>query len=1084
MVDIIVAVGGRLDWFRKCITAVRRNTDAAYRLIVVDDCGNAHESERLVEILGEIPVGMNECETPELIRHEKRVGYTLSANDGLAARGQGRSVVLLNTDAVVGPNWLSGMVRAATGGVGYVNPVSNRSGNGFDIQIPQGENVNSMVRILRDINAPDIPSLNGPTGFCLLCTPDALALRDRYDAEKWPAGYGCEAENWILASRTGMRAAMATTSFVFHAGWQSIGTQESQRLGGAARQRLHGEYGNDITAANREWSQHNHRWTGLKAKIADYGKRKDGERKLIFALWSANNNGASSLRFDFGGVSAPIHLVDELVLQGHDATVMLLGGIPQGWRERADQHLFSAVSGVTPEAAATRALSRWDDAAVVAATMGSSYAARDMANASGNRWSAYAFCQDDEPRFHEDTKQPNVFDANFNKILEARRDYYRTGINGVCVSKFAADAWRRYSGTDPVAIIPPGVDTAIFAPGEKPEHPVVVGFHRKHRRRNPGGLAATFQLIRQQRPDVELVAIGKEGMPLPGVRNTGELDRTGVARELARAHILIEPSIYQGFGLPALEAMACGCVPICAANGGIEEYGVDGENCIIVENNPREFANAAIAAIEHRAHETMRDACVATARRFAPPIPAKMWSDLLGGKAVEPITVPCADTKREDESLVTVSRKIPRHAVDNDEWPDIGLSKYITEFSDTFGILDEMNGDFFGAVELIKDITKDWTGEKARCWLDFWHRQTSVFHTAGVKIVHRNKPVVLVSSHWPYIGGVEFMFAHLGHEFARRGYDVAYVFWRDLEVVPWIASLPTIKLPHDNGPNWYPQSRVAAFAKLYDALKPKAVLNFWFRDAVEARAMSIHKPRILEWMDGVDTASMAKADVEKRPDLAPDVFASESDRGAKRLSGNTAKVPVVTVGAPTVLAGTIDGFDLGVPAGKKLIVRVARCIHVKGPGLFNQLMRNLGPDYFGVWIGPVHDTVSRIAELAPENTRYIGPVFDPRVIETYISQAHAVVSTTVSNLEGLSNVLIQAMCYEVPIVVTRSGHTEALFERGEVGRVLPLNVDGAEFAKAVATISSTDRARYAANSRKWKPDFDLKTAADKWESLF
>lgn len=47
--------------------------------------------------------------------------------------------------------------------------------------------------------------------------------------------------------------------------------------------------------------------------------------------------------------------------------------------------------------------------------------------------------------------------------------------------------------------------------------------------------------------------------------------------------IFICASWWEGFGLPALEAMACGCAVITTDNGGCREYARDNENCLMVE---------------------------------------------------------------------------------------------------------------------------------------------------------------------------------------------------------------------------------------------------------------------------------------------------------------------------------------------------------------------------------------------------------------------------------------------------------------------------------------------------------------------
>jgi glycosyltransferase involved in cell wall biosynthesis len=48
---------------------------------------------------------------------------------------------------------------------------------------------------------------------------------------------------------------------------------------------------------------------------------------------------------------------------------------------------------------------------------------------------------------------------------------------------------------------------------------------------------------------------------------TGRIDPPDFVREYARASVAVVPSVYEGFGLPAAEAMACG-VPVISTTGG------------------------------------------------------------------------------------------------------------------------------------------------------------------------------------------------------------------------------------------------------------------------------------------------------------------------------------------------------------------------------------------------------------------------------------------------------------------------------------------------------------------------------------
>jgi glycosyltransferase involved in cell wall biosynthesis len=73
------------------------------------------------------------------------------------------------------------------------------------------------------------------------------------------------------------------------------------------------------------------------------------------------------------------------------------------------------------------------------------------------------------------------------------------------------------------------------------------------------------------------------------VRLTGEVDQHSLEQFFAHADALVFPSLYEGFGLPALEAMACGCPAIVSRAGSLPE--VCGDAALYFDPmNPAELA--------------------------------------------------------------------------------------------------------------------------------------------------------------------------------------------------------------------------------------------------------------------------------------------------------------------------------------------------------------------------------------------------------------------------------------------------------------------------------------------------------------
>jgi len=149
-----------------------------------------------------------------------------------------------------------------------------------------------------------------------------------------------------------------------------------------------------------------------------------------------------------------------------------------------------------------------------------------------------------------------------------------------------------------MAIVPVGVDIELFTP--LPEVQVV-----------PGRLVTTASAdvtmkglkylleavakVRTERPDVHLVVIGRRkpgGASDAAIKALGLEDHVEFVTDVperriielySEAEMAVVPSLYEGFSLPAIEAMACGA-PLVGTTGGAvpEVIGEDGDTAMVV----------------------------------------------------------------------------------------------------------------------------------------------------------------------------------------------------------------------------------------------------------------------------------------------------------------------------------------------------------------------------------------------------------------------------------------------------------------------------------------------------------------------
>jgi FkbM family methyltransferase len=150
------------------------------------------------------------------------------------------------------------------------------------------------------------------------------------------------------------------------------------------------------------------------------------------------------------------------------------------------------------------------------------------------------------------------------------------------------------------------------------------------RNKNIPGILAAIQLLEQAGRRETLVLLGDIEAPefkyVKGMIHELDLDRAVllpgfVPREDLPAFynassLVLYPSLYEGFGLPVLEAMACGTPVITSNNSSLPE--VAGSAALLVDpRNPREIADAVLRLESDAAlHERLSAGGVLRAREF------------------------------------------------------------------------------------------------------------------------------------------------------------------------------------------------------------------------------------------------------------------------------------------------------------------------------------------------------------------------------------------------------------------------------------------------------------------------------------
>jgi glycosyltransferase involved in cell wall biosynthesis len=190
------------------------------------------------------------------------------------------------------------------------------------------------------------------------------------------------------------------------------------------------------------------------------------------------------------------------------------------------------------------------------------------------------------------------------------------------ISGFSADDISATLGVprDNVRVAYPGVDAGYTPEGERADlgGPYLLAVSTLEPRKNLPTLVQAFAVVRQKRPELSLALVGAEGwapgaLEGEGVRALGFVPTEKLPPLYRGAAAFVYPSLFEGFGMPIVEAMACGAPVVTSEHPSLDEASGDAA----VRADPKS-AEALAAAIEQALER--RDALVAEglehARRF------------------------------------------------------------------------------------------------------------------------------------------------------------------------------------------------------------------------------------------------------------------------------------------------------------------------------------------------------------------------------------------------------------------------------------------------------------------------------------
>lgn len=163
---------------------------------------------------------------------------------------------------------------------------------------------------------------------------------------------------------------------------------------------------------------------------------------------------------------------------------------------------------------------------------------------------------------------------------------YRLGMVNITVAKWLSKIVDKYA-EEPSICISNGIDSTIFALknpiGNREKHSLI--FHYRSAEYKGGRYA--FEVCRKLKEyyaDLKVTVVSIEPPPeeMPSFcKYLQNVKPAQIAEINNNAQVFLCTSVEEGFGLPALEAMACGCALVSTSYRGVLEYTVDGKNSLL-----------------------------------------------------------------------------------------------------------------------------------------------------------------------------------------------------------------------------------------------------------------------------------------------------------------------------------------------------------------------------------------------------------------------------------------------------------------------------------------------------------------------
>ena len=280
-----------------------------------------------------------------------------------------------------------------------------------------------------------------------------------------------------------------------------------------------------------------------------------------------------------GGVRIGLNYANLLSKKGHQVKVIVVSNTP--WRRLLYNALNVGIPWIKNFSAEILRLKNLDETSIpdADAIVACGWESAGIMNGyPANKGLKFQFVMHDERLYHGPKEKVEIT--------------YRYPNKKIVISSWIKEMLERDFNIHSNLLITP-VDHGLFYPvkTEKKDKDIkVLLLHHTYKWKGVDEGVKTVLKIKEKRPEIKLVLFGvhERRIDIPYDTYLYNISQSRLAFLYSSSDIFLCPSWFEGLGMPAMEAMACGCAVVTYDTGGSRDYAIDNKTAFVARNGNEE----------------------------------------------------------------------------------------------------------------------------------------------------------------------------------------------------------------------------------------------------------------------------------------------------------------------------------------------------------------------------------------------------------------------------------------------------------------------------------------------------------------